>query len=211
MTQPIDQSPVVPSKVVVRFPGRRCSGAVSGTVPDYYVKTITTSAAGVTAAGFPSTKTFHEYALALFTVGGGTPTNQTALDALALRTTKDYYNWLGRSFDRLYSGVLNVDPVGYYEAVAIDYTLDEKGEPAVTTRISTSAYNDKPEELMHHDPANSACTDANNGGVPVGGEPCVLYYGPPASCVSNHVTLTRYRACVIDGRLVARYVSTDTF
>jgi len=108
MTQPIDQSPVVPSKVVVRFPGRRCSGAVPGTVPDYYVKTITTSAAGVTAAGFPSTKTFHEYALALFTVGGGTPTNQTALDALALRTTKDYYNWLGRSFDRLYSGVLNV-------------------------------------------------------------------------------------------------------
>ena len=200
-----DQSGVMPSKISFRFPGRRCSGNVNQTVADFYFKTITAADAGQNFDGYPFTKVFHEYMLALYNVGGGNPTNQMALDAFALQFAKDYYSWLGVQFDRVYSGVLNVAPVGFYDEIIIDYTEDK-----VTTRIHTAPYNDAPEELMHNDPANANCTDANNHGVPVSQLPCFYAYGPPGQCVSGHVTLTVYRICIIDGRLSATYVRTDS-
>lgn len=200
---PTGNSSILPSQIAVRFPGRRCNGNVSQTVPTYYTKFILLSTINSVFSGFFGTKWFHETALALFNVGVGSPTNQTALDSLALQIATDYINWLLTSFDITFSQIAEPTPNGLFDAIEWTYRPGE-----CTTRVFTAPYNGEPEEIMHHDPANAACVDG--GGIIVAKTPCFEAYGPPAACSGSNATLTRYKICLIDGRLTQTYVSTDT-
>lgn len=195
-------SSITPNKVSVRFRGRRCSGAVSTTVPMFYVKEITIEDAGFENEGFEGTKTFHDTALALFPGGGTTPTNQSALDSLALQIATDYWNWLQVSFDETYPQIIAPPPDALIDTIEFHYSREE-----TFTRIKSSPYNGQPEELQHNDPANKDCKDV--GTTIVDQTPCIFFYGPPATCVSGKPNLTRYKVCLIDGLLVQQYVSTD--
>ena len=134
-------APVLPSKVVFRFPGRRCSGDVSDTVPDYYVRTINLAsvAGNPGSTGYPATKTFHEYALALFNVGTADPTNKAALDAMAAKFASLWVAWITPSFDRTYDGVVPSQPNPIIDEIIIEYSVD-----SVSTRVITGVFNDAP-------------------------------------------------------------------
>jgi hypothetical protein len=223
-----DQSSVIPNTVAIRFPTRRCSGTVINTVPTYYLKSIPTAtlaqesplsilqlnASGqVAASGFPGTKYFHETALGLFNVGGTSPTNKTSLDNLTQQFGEDWVNWQAISFDIVYDGICVPGSVGDAEGTVSGY-VDEYEfcyrKSDVYSRFRTGPYNADPEELMHADPANSGCVDT--GTLVTSKTPCVEVYGPPVSCntTSLKVSITRYLVCIVDGRLVYSYVSTDT-
>ena len=181
--------------MAVRFTGRLCSTNPALTYPAYYFKTVSLSSLGYSDSGFPATKTFHDDALALFDGAVGTPTNQSTLDALATQVAKDYYSWFTTQFDRTYSGVLNVAPVGFYDEIIIDYFEDK-----TTTRIHTAPYNDAPEEISHHDPAAASCT---NGNWPSN---YVQLYGPNGSGATS---IPVFNIGIADGRIDSQYVRTD--
>ncbi|AGA26034.1 hypothetical protein [Singulisphaera acidiphila] len=198
-----DLGSVMPARVTVRFQTRRCNGAVSDSVPPWYVKTV--NLADVlpdVGAGFNGEKLFHDAALALFNVGGTVPTNQTALDNLATQIAKDYYSWKQISFDEVYPEIIAPEVDGLTDLIVISYQIDQ-----VWTRRLSAPFNAQPEELAHQDPANSGCADST--GVTVTKTPCGEFYGPPAVCLSGKPNLTRYKLCLLDGRLDITYVSTD--
>lgn len=200
---PTGQSSIIPDKFGVRFRGRKCTGSVTTTVPIFYTKTFNISQIYSDVKGFPGTKWFHDTALAMFAGGGTTPTNQSTLDILAQQIAIDYVNWLLDSFDESYVGIIDPSISGITDTVEWNYTA--KG---CTTRRYSAAYNSQPEEMMHHDPANSGCVDA--GGNIADQTPCIYVWGPPATCVAGRPTMTRYKICFIDGILTQKYVQTDT-
>lgn len=202
-----DYSAVMPSGVMVVFQGRRCSGLVSDTVPSYYTKTVSIADAGITPgqSGFSGTQHFRDDALALYNVGGGNPTNQTALDALSLQIAKDYYRWRSVAFDVVYNGVVAPDMNGLMDEIEWAYDMED-----CHTRMFTGPYDGEPEELHHWDPATAGCVDVTGTGLVVDKTPCLEYYGPPALCASGNLQLTRYKLCLIDGRLQSTYVQRDS-
>lgn len=207
-----DQAPIVPRYIQIRYPGRRCNGVPANTVPQYYLAQVdVNTATGLlclpsgNAPNFGGTKNFNEAALALFNIGVPNPTNKTALDTLANQIAADFLNWnTCTHFDKVYDHCLDLDMNGLY-----DYVIFRMDVNDCSTRTLTAPYNGQPEELMHHDPANAACVDTSM--VVTDAKPCVEFYGPPGSCSGGHISLTRYKLCLEDGRLRVYYLSTDTF
>jgi hypothetical protein len=201
-------SPILPSKIEIMYRGRRCTGLASDTVPLYYVKSIDiTTVTGQVYSTFINggfTKRFHTTMNALFAVGNSTPTNQTALDALALRFAKDYWIWLSSSYNITYNGIIVPDPDGTIDEIQWLMRDDES-----YTQVYSSAWNGQAEELMHADTASNACIDSNNSGNPTSKYPYIEFYGPPGVCTSGHPVLTRYRMVTIDGRDRVEWVSND--
>ncbi|SIN69100.1 hypothetical protein SAMN05444166_0148 [Singulisphaera sp. GP187] len=198
-----DLGSVMPARVTVRFQTRRCNGAVSDSVPAWYIKTV--NLADVlpdVGVGFNGEKLFHDSALALFNIGGTDPTNKTALDALATQIATDYAKWLTTSFDEAFPEIIAPTVDGLTDLIEWGYEIDQ-----VSTRRLSAPWNAQPEELAHHDPANNGCVDST--GVTVTQTPCAVFYGPPAVCVSGKPNLTRYKLCLLDGRLDIKFVSTD--
>lgn len=217
---PRDASSVLPAKVMVRFPGRKCDGTIDQTVPNYYNKTTNLSdllsdlgdpllsdQPLASFTGSPGVKVFHETAFGLFTPGGGDPTNKTALDDIARLISLDFYRFLLTQFDLVFRGVLEPLPTALYDEIVWNYRAEN-----VTTRLRSAMYRDQPEELLHSDGLNEKdCKDADpfNANHLADRKPCLEYYGPPGKCVSSKPNLTRYSLCIVDGRLQSTFVSTD--
>lgn len=214
-------SACIPAHITVRFPTRRCNGTVSDTIQQYYIKIINAaeleniSGSGNSAA----TKEFRDTALALFNVGVGTPSNQTALDDLAKVVAQDYCNWKLIHYDLVLNGIaaLNLDATcdeaSWYYGRSFSSPSDH-GQPAGTssvlpdcfTHIKTASCSGDPEELQHSDAtAEAACEGVNTSYMP-----CVLAYSPTAKCVAGKLNIPVIQICLIDGRLVGIYVRTDT-
>ncbi|WP_083670012.1 hypothetical protein [Singulisphaera sp. GP187] len=192
---------------MVVFRSRRCNGQPSDLVPTIYKKVVTLEESGWTGAGngvqgFDGTKVLHDAAIALFNVGGTDPTNKTALDTLAVQLAADHYNWLSVAFDEAFPEIIAPTVDGLTDLIEWGYEIDQ-----VSTRRLSAPWNAQPEELAHHDPANNGCVDST--GVTVTQTPCAVFYGPPAVCVSGKPNLTRYKLCLLDGRLDIKFVSTD--
>ncbi len=199
-----DQSSVIPAEVTVRFQTRRCDGLVSDTVPTYYIKTVALADIGYSFAGFDGKKIIHDAATATWDVGDPDPTNQSTLDTLAEKIASDYVSWLLTAFDISSPEIIVPDPNGIIDEIEWIYERDR-----CQTRYMTGPYQADPEEFYHQDAvSNAGCDDST--GVTVTQTPCLVYYGPPAVCDSGTLKITRYKLCLIDGRLESTFVSTDT-
>lgn len=202
-----DYSAVMPSGVMLTFRGRRCSGEVSDSVPSYYTKTVSLDETGVAPdqSGFAGRKIFHDAAVALFDVGDTDPTNQSVLDTLAEQVAKDYYRFQSRAFDVVYHGVVAPDMNALLDTVEWSYSMD-----GCSTRMLTGPYNGDPEELYHWDPTTAGCVDASGSGLITAKTPCLEYYGAPVQCSGGSLLLSRFKLCLVGGRLVSTFVQTDT-
>lgn len=183
-----DLAPALPEKATTWFPGRRCSGLPSDTIPPWYKSEVLLSAITFTDTNVTpkplgtsgTTAIFHDTACALFSAGGTTPSNQSALDALAKQIATDYFDYRSQSYDIVYNGVAAVPPNGLVDLLEVCY-----GPEDLTTRIQSQPFNGEPEELQHQDPAVSSCTDENNSRKPIAPVPCVYVYSSPETCTGG--------------------------
>jgi hypothetical protein len=197
------ESPLLPAQVTVYFLGRRCTGNPANVVPIWYASTVTLAAVAgaggrvpAGATGVPgTTKLVHDTAVALYNAGGVAPTNQAALDALALRIARDFYAWRGVSFDLVYNGVVAPKPSGLADVLEFTYLHADQ-----STRARSQPWGAEPEEMQHMDPAVAACTDLANAPDPVEHVPCLQYYGPPESCSGGGARAT---ATVAGGQITS--------
>jgi len=199
-----DQSCVLPGSVLVRFLSKRCSGSASSTIPAWYTKIIPLSSAVPGITGSFGTKHFHDSALALFDGGGTTPTNQSALDILANQIALDYYNWNLTHFDESFAQIIAPTVDALTDTIEWVYRPDQ-----CHTRRYSSPYNGEPEELLHNDPANTACADSLPGTI-VQKTPCFESYGPLQGGTSSAITVPVFKNCYIDGILTQTYVRTES-
>ena len=175
------------SSVVLVFAGKRCAGQPSDSFPNFYTKESSKFDDG------SITLAFRDTACALYDVGTSTPTNQAALDDLTQQFAHDFFQWLCFTGDQSFDGIAAITPTGLYDYIYFDYYVDE----TCKTRVATPPLLDYSRELGHFDPAESDCT--------LTATPCMFVYGPPA----DNCSLTRYKLCLQDGRLLTTYVSTD--
>jgi hypothetical protein len=132
-------SSIVPQKIAVAFPSRRCAGRPHEQPPQWYLSTVSLADAGFPdLAGSPGTLVLRNEAQALYSTPGGPPTNQGNLDALALQMAKDFCSWRSVSFDRVYNGIcapaMNglLDEVEWrYDAVELREGTGVDGGPGV--------------------------------------------------------------------------------
>lgn len=183
-----DLSPVLPAKIQVIYPVRRCAGVPSDNYPIWYVSSVNLSDITFTDTFITpkpigttgTTKTFRDSATALYSTTAGPASNKTALDALAKQIATDFADFRSQSFDIVYNGVAAVPPNALVDLLTVEYGVDD-----LKTRIQSQPLNGEPEEYQHFDPATASCTDANNSGKPIDPIPCHYVYGPPESCTGG--------------------------
>ncbi|AGA26033.1 hypothetical protein Sinac_1655 [Singulisphaera acidiphila DSM 18658] len=199
---------------MVVYRTRRCNGQPSDMVPAIYKKVVTLEESGWTGAGngvqgFDGTKVLHDTVIALFDVGGTPPTNQAALDALAVQLAADHYNWLSVSFDEAFPEIIAPVVDGLTDLIVFSYQIDQ-----VSTRRLSAPYNAQPEEFCHHDLANSSCKDnltATPTPIITQKDPGTFeHYGPLATSSSGNLILPVFLSKLQGGLLVQKYSRTDT-
>lgn len=179
-----------------RFPGKRCAGDFTTTIPDYYISSVPTSSLGLTEATSPVPKFFNETALALY-VDNTVPTNQVDLDSLARQLASDYVAWLTAFTDRVYNGVLNTLNSPIYDEIITEYSAGD-----ISTRLFGRQADADPGELSHHDPANSGCTSTTNPGV------AMLMPGLSSGSSSSQ-SIARSIVYIENGRLIQKYYNQE--
>lgn len=203
-----DLSPLLPAQLNVYFRGRRCSGNPSDTTPAWYTSTVSLSSITFTDTGVSpkplgvsgTTAIVHDAAVALYTAGGSTPTNKTALDNLAKQIAQNFYDYRSQSFDLVYNGIVNPLPNGLIDVAEFCYTAEDQW-----TRVQSAAWSGDPEEYQHQDPSVSGCTDANNSGNPVAKVPCLEYISDPITCTGGGAKAT---ATISNGKITAISVTS---
>ena len=194
-----------PAGVVVRFLGKMCDlGSPPTDHPSYYEKRIAYEDCSfadpdATYSYFPGNKVFFDQAPAIYSDQSpdDPPTNQEDLDALALALAEDYYRWTSLWFDVSFAGVLVCSTSAAVEELIIDYQED-----GCLTRILTGPPTGESEQMLHWDPAAGACANKS-----------VLWqevYGPRAVCANGHLSIPVFVLGYVNGRLMKRYVRTDT-
>lgn len=174
---------------VVVFNGKQCAGNPGDTFPAQYVSDQKIGTGDLT-------ETFKDTALAYYNAPtSGDPTNKSNLDTLAQQFATDWAAWRQTQFDEVLAGVAAIQPTGLAD---IEWDL---GPDHCSTRFSSSPHNFHVQELGHADNQYDCTLTAT---------PCIYYWGPPGQCVNGHLQLTRWKECLEDGRIIQRYVSTDT-
>jgi hypothetical protein len=200
------------AKFQVRFRTRRCDGNSSDSVPLYWLETINLAdilpsylPTGIVGKGLFVCK---DDALALMNVGNPTPTNSTALHALAVQIATDFINWRSVSYDITFNGTIASPPNGLTDMM--EWTLLAE---CVSTRQITQPLNGEPEEFNHNDgPNNAGCKDTP-GTLYVEKTPCVDVFIPLwQGTISTPSPLGAYRSrvCLEDGRLIEFYETEDS-
>lgn len=120
-----DQRTALPTSVTVVFP-RSDSGAPSGTPTAYEVSLASLGLATVPnpPATFTGTRVLWSSAVAYWE-GGGSPTNNTELQALANQTASDWYAWQLAPYDLTLQGWVPWACDGAHDVI-IDHTLDRQ-------------------------------------------------------------------------------------
>jgi hypothetical protein len=204
----LDMSPVLPEKVTVYYPGRRCKGNVDDVVPlwhsvDSPLSDIQFTDPNVDAAtkfkGVPSSVLIiHDSCQALMDQGGSV-TNGAGLDELTDQIAQDFYDFRSFSADLTYIGMYAVVPTALFDYIEFIYDADEPDNddydrieaiedrlrPNCITRILSEPWNGEVQEMQHMDPAISQCTDKNNNDVPVEVVPCIIYYSGDTTCTGG--------------------------
>lgn len=164
----------------------------SDTIPTFWNVTTNLSTIVLTdpdatqPLGIPGTKQiFMDTAVGLFAAGGTTPTNSTALTALAKQISQDFYDWRSESFDTVLNGICAVVPNGLIDVIEWRYDASD-----VTTRIQSAPWNGEAQEQNHYDPATASCDDVHNSGSPTGKVPYIEFLGAPESCAGGKATAT---------------------
>jgi hypothetical protein len=172
--------------------GRRCSGVPSDSVPAFYTSSVNLSSITLTdpdatqPLGVTGTsQVVRDTIVSLFSAGGTTATNKTAVDALCKQLFQDFADWRSNSFDICYNGVIALVPNGLIDVIEWRYDAENQ-----VTRITSQPWNGEPEEFQHMDPSVAGCTDASNSGNPVGKVPYVSFIGGPESCTGGKATAT---------------------
>jgi hypothetical protein len=186
-------SPLLPASVTVFYRGRRCTGTVSQTVPIYYSKIVNLSSITFTNGAVTpqpqgvagATQIIHDSAIALYTAGGGTPTNQGNLNNLSNQLAQAFYDWRSAMFDLVYNGVINPAASGLIDVAEWVYTATEQ-----VTRVQSQPWNGEPIEMQHQESSVAGCTDLSNAPNPVEHVPCLEYYAPPEACIGGGATAT---------------------
>lgn len=93
---------------------------------------------------FTGTKVFKSSAVASATTVGGTPTNNTELQALAEQIATDWYRYQVARLDVRYEGVIEWIMEGLTEAVEYEHVFDR-----ISTRVYRGPYLDHIEDLFH--------------------------------------------------------------
>lgn len=111
-----------------------------------------------TSAIIPGTaKRVESRAYADFTTGGGTPDNNTALDALADRIGLDFYDSLSRQYHAALNGWAEWNPSGFDDAVIWNLgrlrTQDNGGGQEVSTRVQSAPPNLGVAQMLNQDDA----------------------------------------------------------
>jgi hypothetical protein len=134
----------------------------------------------------------------------GTPLNQINLDNLAAQIASDYAFWEYIDSYRVYNGILNLQPNGFYDYIMYKYLVVDKedSEGDVTTTLITPPPNVYPDEMNHYDPQINPqnCTYVDD---------CFYFYSYPWICGDSCVQLPRYKICLEDGRLISYFVQWD--
>lgn len=120
-----DQRTALPASVTVVFP-RSDSGAPSGTPTAYEVSLASLGLATVPnpPATFTGTRVLWSSAVAYWE-GGGSPTNNTELQALANQTASDWYAWQLAPYDLTIQGWVPWECDGAHDVI-LDHTLDRQ-------------------------------------------------------------------------------------
>lgn len=148
-----DLSALVPNTFRVVFP-RTLDGIPQDSV--YIVDTTLSSLAlsqyPVGFTGHSGVKTVRSSCTAVFTTaGGGTPTNDSELNALATQLATDWYIWqLGRS-DIVYADIVPYTPTGYADTIEWSYDHD-----TATTRVQRKPWREMESTLPHYSVAGSS-------------------------------------------------------
>lgn len=204
----IDLSPVLPEKVTVYYPGRRCQGNASDTAPLWYHVDSKLSDVAFTdpntSEDYKGVATailiIHDACQALFDPSDplGEPDNVTALDDLTDQIAQDFYDFRSFSGDLVYQGINAIQPTALWDYIEFMYDVDEpdnddetiiateeRKRPRVSTRLLTEPWNGEVQEMQHMDPSVSTCTDLSNSGRPVEVVPCITYYEGTMSCTGG--------------------------
>jgi hypothetical protein len=186
------------------FRGKQCAGSPGASFPFIYQSTQATNG--------PSSPLKDEFACTAFAYynapTSGDPTNKATLDSYTQQFATDFTNWRKLTFDLVFAGVAVVLQSGLLDTTTFVY--GDKGEMP-TTRIKTFPFNNTFQELGAYDYTND-CLNTTDTMVPnFDCKPYICVYGPPGACVNGHLQLTRKGIALMDGRLVEKYFSQDTF
>jgi hypothetical protein len=196
-----DESPLFPATTTTVFRSRRCSGLPNDVIPAFYVKTTPLSSVTLTNPDTPddltgvvgASQVFMDTAVALFAPGGGAPTNQVTLDALAKQIATAFYDWRSWSQDTVFNGIAAIEPTALWDCIEFRYDAVDS-----FTRVQSQPFNGETQELQHFDPATADCSDANNptNCLPTAKTPYIEIYGAPSNCNGGTATAV---AVVVDG------------
>jgi hypothetical protein len=160
---PTAQAPLLPSRIAVVFPARRCGTGIwpDGDWPRTYTATVTLAQAGFPdLAGTPGTLTLRDTAVALYATPAGPATNKANLDALALRIATDLVRWRSAGLDLVYNGVVAPGASGLADVVEFTYLHRDQ-----STRVASRPWGGEPAEYGHQDGTAAGC-QAQAGGDP---------------------------------------------
>ncbi len=197
---PQDQSPVLPSNFTVAFIARRCAGHPADYYRSFYLSHVSLSDAGFPGlTGAPGSLGLRTTALALYSTPNGPPTNQAALDAMAVQMATDFAAWRSVVFDVAYNGIVAPEPSGLNDLVEWTYTATE-----CATRVTSVPLDGEPRGYQHQDPAVTGCVDDPGGTYVVDKTPAIEIDIPDGRGGSMHGLLT-----IENGRPVIRPGSSD--
>jgi hypothetical protein len=169
-----DLAAAAPASLTVTFP-RLVGGSPDGTSVAYPVTLASLNLPEFQGVvGFPGSALLHSTATAAAPAGGGAPTNDAELAALARQLAQDWYRHRLASHDVLYAGVAPWTPSGVTDVVEWSQTPTQ-----VVTRARRGPWLDHREEVFHFAPG--AASQPGAGGAPTPGSVTTTTPGGPVT------------------------------
>lgn len=155
-----DQRLALPASITLVFP-REDSGvpAAAPTAYEILLEDLDVEGVAETPAGFDGTKVIRSPVVAEW-AGGGSPTNDAELQALAEKIAEDWYSWQLASLDIVYQGVTPWEPDGGHDII-IDHTIG-----TCQTRVSRGPWQDQVDALLNHDATDAGLIVEEADGSP---------------------------------------------